>query len=57
MKVHKIEPPTIEQVQAQCAEMRRLQAEGKLQQLPAICTPAGGVPQRPPGGANRQIGV
>jgi len=57
MTVHRVEPPTIEQVQARCAEMRRLQAEGKLQQLPAICTPAGGTPQRPPSGAKKQIGV
>jgi len=63
MTVHRVEPPSFEQVQAACAQMRRLQAEGKLQQLPAICTPAGagspgpqGPPQRPPG-AKKQIGA
>jgi hypothetical protein len=56
MKVHRAEPPTIEQVQAVCAEMRRLQADGKIQQLPAICQP-GGIPQRPPTRAKKSIGV
>jgi hypothetical protein len=67
MTVHKIKPPTVEQVQAQiqtkCAEMRRLQAEGKLQNLPELCTPGGGgvarggPQQRPPASGKRQIGI
>ena len=62
MTVHKVERPTMEQVQAKCAEMRRLQVEGKLQNLPTLCTPgwgAGGGPRRQPTGGNgkRQIGI
>jgi hypothetical protein len=61
MTVHKIEPPTVGQVQAQiqarCVEMRRLQAEGKLQNLPALCTPGAAGPQRQPTGGKRQIGI
>jgi hypothetical protein len=60
MTVHKIEPPTVAQIQARCAEMRRLQAEGKLQNLPALCTPGGaaggGAPRQSPTG-KRQIGI
>jgi hypothetical protein len=38
--------------------MRRLQADGKLQNLPAICLPGTGAPpQRQPSPAKRQIGV
>jgi hypothetical protein len=49
MTVPKVEPPTMEQVQARCADMRRLQAEGKLQNLPALCNmPRGGPPTRRP---------
>lgn len=61
MTVHKIEPPTMAEIQARCADMRKLQAEGKLQNLPALCTPgAGGAGSglvRPPGGGKRQIGI
>jgi hypothetical protein len=66
MTVHKVAPPTIDQVQAlvqaKCAEMRRLQAEGKLQNVPTLCTPgsrAGGGPRRQPadGNSKRQIGI
>jgi hypothetical protein len=60
MTVHKVEPPTLEQVHAQCTEMRRLKAEGKLQNLPRLCTlgqGAGGGPQRQPPGSKRQIGI
>jgi hypothetical protein len=50
MKVHRVEPPTMQQVQAACTEMRRLQAEGKIQDLPLICAPPGNRkgPQRGP---------
>src|SRR5215510_14140682 len=58
MTVHKVEPPSVQEIQAKCAEMRRLQADGKLQNLPSLCTPGGGAPQRqPPGNAKRQIGA
>lgn len=58
MAVHRVEPPSFAQVQAACAEMRRLQAAGKIQQLPAICTPAGrAAPQRPIGDPKKQIGI
>jgi hypothetical protein len=64
MTVPKVEPPTVAQlqaqVQAQCAEMRRLKAEGKLQNLPTLCTPGsggGGGPQRQPASGKRQIGI
>lgn len=59
MTVHKTEPPTIEQVQAKCAEMKRLQSEGKLQNLPALCTPGGAKPlqRKPPGNGKRSIGA
>jgi hypothetical protein len=56
MTVHKVEPPTVQQVQARCAEMKRLQAEGKLQNLPALCTAPLGPPPRVPTG-KRQIGA
>jgi hypothetical protein len=58
MAVPKVEPPTLEQVRAQCAEMKRLQAEGKLQNLPLVCTPGGTKPlQQQPAGGKRQIGA
>jgi hypothetical protein len=60
MTVHKVEPPTMEQVRARCTEMRRLKAEGKLQNLPTLCVPdrgGGGGPQRHPAGGKRQIGI
>ena len=44
MTVPKIVPPTAEQINAKCAEMKKLQAEGKIQNLPSICT----APVRPP---------
>jgi hypothetical protein len=55
MTVHKVEAPTIEQIKARCAEIRKLQADGKIQNLPALCEPGGGAPQkRPP---KRSIGA
>jgi hypothetical protein len=58
MTVHKIEPPTVEQIKARCGEMKKLQAEGKLQNLPLLCTPGGGGgPQKQPGGGKRSIGA
>ena len=38
MTVPKVVPPTVEQINAKCAEMKKLQAEGKIQNLPSICT-------------------
>ena len=38
MTVPKMVPPTVEQINARCAEMKKLQAEGKIQNLPSICT-------------------
>jgi hypothetical protein len=59
MAVHKVEPPTPEQVQAACAEMKRLQADGKLQNLPSVCSPVQGGPgaplQKPSGPAKKEI--
>jgi hypothetical protein len=57
MTVHKVGPPTTGQVQAACAEMRRLQAEGKLQNLPAACTPARRTRPPPPAVAKKSIGA
>lgn len=57
MTVAKVEPPTMEQVQAQCAEMKKLQSAGKLQNLPALCTPARGGPQKAPAVAKKEIGA
>jgi hypothetical protein len=55
MTVPRIQPPTLAQVRAACAEMKKLQTQGKLQNLPAACTPAGGTAPRDgpvqPGGA------
>ncbi len=49
MTVHRVEPPTVQQVQAACTAMRRLQAEGKIQDVPLICAPGNRrAPQRPP---------
>jgi hypothetical protein len=48
MTVPRFEPPSMQQIQARCAEMRRLQAEGKMQNLPAFCSMPGGAP--PAGG-------
>jgi hypothetical protein len=51
----------MEQVQAACAEMRWLQSEGKLQNLPPACVRGGGVPSRqlpsPTPSGKRQIGA
>jgi hypothetical protein len=58
MTVPRIEPPSLQQIQAQCAEMRRLRAEGKLQNLPPICTnPGGGPPTRKPIKGKGDIGA
>jgi hypothetical protein len=54
MTVARVEPPTMAQVQAACAEMKRLQSEGKVQNLPPACSmPAGGTPPRYDGLAPR----
>jgi hypothetical protein len=57
MTVHKVEPPTVQEIQAKCAEMKRLQADGKLQNLPSLCTPGGAPPRQVPANAKRQIGA
>lgn len=58
MTVHRAEPPTMQQVQAACAQMRRLQAEGKIQDLPLICAPGNRQgPQRGPAPAKKSIGI
>jgi hypothetical protein len=58
MKVHKVEPPTIAQIAAKCAEMKRLQTEGKLQNLPTLCTlPLSPHPRKPGRGGKAQIGA
>jgi hypothetical protein len=50
MTVPKVEPPSMQQIQARCAELRRLQTEGKLQNLPPRCNlPRGTPPARKPG--------
>jgi hypothetical protein len=53
MTVARVEPPTLAQVRAACAEMKRLQAQGKVQHLPAVCELAAGAAPRdrlgPPG--------
>jgi hypothetical protein len=51
MTVPKVETPNLQKmIQARCADMRRLQAEGKLQNLPPLCnTPGGSAPVRKPG--------
>jgi hypothetical protein len=56
MTVHKVEPPTLQQIQALCAEMKKLQSAGKMQNLPAACTPSPGGPQRAPV-AKKEIGA
>jgi hypothetical protein len=54
MIVPKAEPPSLQQIQARCAEMRRLQAEGKLQNLPPVCNlPRGTPPARKPAGPGK----
>jgi hypothetical protein len=61
MTVPRVDPPTMPQVQARCAELRRLQAEGKLQNLPPMCNPPRGTPPaRKPGkspGKDKSIGA
>lgn len=58
MTVHRVEPPSVQQVQAACAEMRRLQAEGKIQDLPLICAPGNRLgPQRAPAPAKKSLGI
>lgn len=60
MTVHRDEPPTAQQVQARCAEMKKLQAEGKLQNVPAMCTPSPGAPGPPrvvPKVAKKELGA
>ena len=61
MTVPRVDPPTMQQVQARCAELRRLQAEGKLQNLPPMCNlPRGTPPARKPGkspGKDKSIGA
>lgn len=61
MTVPRVEPPTLQEIQARCADMRRLQAEGKLQNLPPLChMPGGAPPARKPGkspGRDKSIGA
>jgi hypothetical protein len=57
MTVHKVEPPTVQQVQAACAEMRRLQAEGKIQDLPLICAPGSRLGPRPAPAGKKSLGI
>ena len=58
MTVHRVEPPTVQQVHAACAELRRLQAEGKLQDLPPICAPGNRQgPPRTPAPAKKSLGI
>jgi hypothetical protein len=60
MTVPRIDPPSRQQIMARCAEMRRLQAEGKLHNLPLACNPPGGAPPvrgRPPGKDKGSIGA
>jgi hypothetical protein len=55
MVVPKLEPPTAEQIQARCAEIRKLQAKGKVQNLPQVCI-APATPKTTPGGiAKRDV--
>jgi hypothetical protein len=57
MKVHNVEPPTVEQIQARCADMKRLQSEGKLQNLPTICTIPHESLRKRPSPAKKGLGV
>jgi hypothetical protein len=61
MTVPQVAPPTMQQVRARCAELRRLQAGGKLQNLPPVCNPPRGTPPaRKPGnspGKDKSIGA
>ena len=58
MTVPRVDPPTMQQVQARCAELRRLQAEGKLQNLPPVCSlPRGTPPGRKPAGPGKDKGI
>lgn len=51
MTVPKVVPPTVDQIKAKCAEMKKLQAEGKIQNLPTICTAPIDRPPSPKGKA------
>ena len=53
MTVARVEPPTMAQVQAACAEMKRLQSEGKVQNLPPPAPCRRGTPPRYDGLAPR----
>jgi hypothetical protein len=55
MTVPKIVPPTVEQIAAKCAEIKKLQAEGKIQNLPSICTAPLGRPPTPKGIAKGEV--
>jgi hypothetical protein len=55
MTVPKVVPPTVEQIKAKCAEMKKLQAEGKIQNLPTICTAPIDRPPNPKGIAKGEV--
>jgi hypothetical protein len=55
MTVPQVVPPTVEQINAKCAEMKKLQAEGKIQNLPSICTAPVGRPPNPKGIAKGEV--
>jgi hypothetical protein len=57
MTVPKVRLPTVQEIQAKCAEIRRLQAEGKIQNLPSLCMPGGTPRRQPPPGAKSSIGA
>jgi hypothetical protein len=52
-----VEPPTVQQVQAACAEMRRLRAEGEIQDLPLICAPGNRQGPRPAPAGKKSLGI
>jgi hypothetical protein len=56
MAVAKVELPTVEQIRAKCAEMKKLQVEGKLQNLPSLCTLPSQTPTKP-GIAKKEVGA
>jgi hypothetical protein len=57
MKVHRVQPPTVQQIQAACAEIRRLQAAGKIQDLPLICAPGDRLAPPRSAPAKKSIGI
>jgi hypothetical protein len=58
MTVPKVAPPSMQQIRARCDELRRLQAQGKLQNLPPVCTmPRGTPPGRKPAGPGKDKGI